>query len=179
MADTLEEPHKISGKRTSRSIKNISLLSLAWGGAYEEAFRNLQETLRKAVQLSYPDPKKEICVFTDGSERFCSVVVTQCSPEELDKLPPDQRQDPLAFLGSQFKKAELNWNMFEKEGFAISQSFDKLDYILMSGRPAHVFTDHTNLLFVFAPLALEPALDDTWCRRCKDGPYFCRNIPTS
>ena len=66
--------------------------------------------------------------------------------------------EPLAFLGSQFKKAELNWTMFEKEGFAIFQSFDKLDYLLMSGRPAHVFTDHRNFLFVFAPLALEPAL---------------------
>ena len=28
----------------------------------------------------------------------------------------------------------------------------------MPGRKAHVFTDHRNLLFVFAPLALEPAL---------------------
>ena len=84
--------------------------------------------------------------------------MTQCSPEELDKLPPDQRHEPLAFLGSQFKKAELNWNMFEKEGSAIFQSFDELDYLLMSGRPANVFTDHRNLLFVFAPLALEPVL---------------------
>ena len=66
--------------------------------------------------------------------------------------------EPLAFLGSQFKKAELNWTMFEKEGFSMFQSFDKLDYLLMSGRPGHVFTDHRNLLFVFAPLALEPAL---------------------
>ena len=84
--------------------------------------------------------------------------MTQCSPEELDKLSPDQLHEPLAFLGSQFKKAELNWTMFEKEGFAIFQSFDKLDYLLTSGRQAHVFTDHRNLLFVFAPLALEPAL---------------------
>ena len=158
LTDTPEEAHKISGKRTSKCIKNISLLSLAWGAAHEEAFRDLQETLRKAVQFSYPDPEQEICVFTDASERFWSVVVTQCSPEERDKLPPDQRHEPLAFLGSQFEKGELNWTMFEKEGFSIFQAFEKLDYLLMSGRPAHVFNDHRNLLFVFAPLALEPAL---------------------
>ena len=40
LTDTLEEAHKISGKRTSKSIKNISLLSLAWGAAHEEAFRD-------------------------------------------------------------------------------------------------------------------------------------------
>ena len=119
LTGTLEEAQKISGKRTSRSIKNISHLCLAWGATPEEAFRGLQETLRRAMQLSYPDLKKEICVFTDASERFWSVVVTQSSPEELDKLPPDQRHEPLAFLGSQFKKAELNWTMVEKEGYAI------------------------------------------------------------
>ena len=48
--------------------------------------------------------------------------------------------------------------MFEKEGFGIFQSRDRLDYLLMSGRPAHVFTDHRNIFVVFAPLVLEPAL---------------------
>ena len=94
--------------RTSKYINNISLLSLAWGAAHEEAFRDLQETLGEAVQLSYPYPKNEICVFTDASEGFWSVVVTQCSPEEFNKLQPNQRHEPLAFLGSQFKKADVN-----------------------------------------------------------------------
>ena len=58
LTDTLEELLKISRKRNSNSVKSISLLSMAWGAAHEESFRNLQETLRKAVQLSYPDPKK-------------------------------------------------------------------------------------------------------------------------
>jgi len=33
-----------------------------------------------------------------------------------------------------------------------------MDYILMGSKPLHIFTDHRNLLFVFAPLALEPSL---------------------
>ena len=70
----------------------------------------------------------------------------------------EQKHDPLAFSGAAFEKGELNWTMFEKEGFAIFDAFDKLDYLLMSARPAHVFTDRRNLLFVFAPLALETAL---------------------
>ena len=36
--------------------------------------------------------------------------------------------------------------MFEKEGFATFQAFDTLDYLPMSERPAHMFTDGRNLL---------------------------------
>ena len=104
------------------------------------------------MELSYRDPKKEICVFTDASERFWAAIVTQCERRELEKGALEQKCS-----GAAFKTAQPNWTMFEKEGFAIFQAFDKLDYLLMSERPAHVFTDHRNFLFVFAPLALEPA----------------------
>ena len=70
----------------------------------------------------------------------------------------EQKHEPSAFSGAAFKKAELNWTTFVKEGFAIFQAFDKLDYLLMSERPEDVFTDHRYFLFAFAPLGLEPAL---------------------
>ena len=66
--------------------------------------------------------------------------------------------EPLAFLGAPFKKAEINWSTFEQEAFAIYQVFKKLDYLFCDDQPTHVFTDHRNLLFIFAPVALEPAL---------------------
>ena len=108
--------------------------------------------------LSYPDPQKVICVFTDASELYWSGVVTQCTKDELTKPSAEQRHMPLAFLGAEFKGSSLNWSTFEKEAFAIFQSFAKLDYMLLGHGLVHVFTDHRNLLFVFAPLALEPAL---------------------
>lgn len=70
----------------------------------------------------------------------------------------EQQHEPLAFLGAAFKGAEIGWTTFEKEAFAIFQTFEKLDYLLMDSKPAHVFTDHRNLLFISAPLSLEPAL---------------------
>lgn len=68
----------MSSKRTTKFTKNIKPLNLTCGTVHEEAFLELQDTLRTAVQLSYPDPKKEFCVFTYVSERFWSVVGTQC-----------------------------------------------------------------------------------------------------
>ena len=158
LTSILEDAYNISGKRTKRSVKNIQLSSLSWGAPHRNAFIILQDTLRRAVELSYPDPEMETCVFTDASDRYWSAVVTQCAPKEIKKPVTEQTHKPLAFLGSQFKNSELSWTTFEKEGFAIFQTFTKLDYLLMSGKPPHVYTDHRNLLFIFAPLTLEPAL---------------------
>lgn len=158
LTEILERAYAVSGKRTKRSVRNIPLQKLSWGPTHSAAFVSLQETLQSAVKLSYLDPSKEVCIYTDASDRYWSAVVTQIEDKDL-QLPLDkQRHEPLAFLGSEFKGAELGWTTFEKEAFAIFQTFEKLDYLLMSSKPAHVYTDHRNLLFVFAPLALEPAL---------------------
>ena len=36
--------------------------------------------------------------------------------------------------------------------------FEKVEYLFLTERLVHVFTDHQILLFVFAPLAMEPTL---------------------
>ena len=77
---------------------------------------------------------------------------------ELENRAMEQKHEHLEFSGAAFEKTELNWTMFEKDGFASFQTFDELDYLLMSERPSDALTDHRNLLFIFAPLALEPAL---------------------
>ena len=95
---------------------------------------------------------------TDASDKHCSGVVTQTDPSELGKQISEQKHEPLAFLGSAFRDAQTHWSTFEKEAFAIFKTFERMDYLLQSNGPAHIFTDHRNLLFVFAPRALEPAL---------------------
>ena len=154
----LDEAYQRSSRRTKQLLKNIDLSSLSWGTVHEKNFLDLQDTLKHAVGLSYPDAEQEMFVFTDASGRFLYVVITQCAPRDIYKHFPEQQHKPLAFLGSQLKKTDLFWTTFEKEGFAIFQAFTKLDYILMSYKPSHVYTDHRNLIFVFAPLTLEEAL---------------------
>ena len=70
----------------------------------------------------------------------------------------DQKNERLAFLGSSFKDAQLHWTTFEKEAYAIFQTFEKLDYLFQGHQRTLVFTDHRNLLFIFGPLSLKPAL---------------------
>ena len=158
LRDILEAAYSKAGRRTTRAIKNIPLHKLSWGAKHDDAFASIQDSLRNAVTLSHPDNAKETCVFTDASDTHWAAVVTQCDSKDLDKEIGNQRHNPLAFLSSEFKNAEKNWSTFEKEAFAILQVFKKLDYLLLTERPIHVYTDHKNLLFVFNPLSLEPAL---------------------
>ena len=154
----LERAYQRSGRRTTRSIRGMPLSSLSWGTEHTECFEQLQDSLREAVELAHVDPAKQICVFTDASDLYWSGVVTQVDPADLTLPLEEQRHQPLAFLGAAFRGAELGWSTFEKEGFAIFQTFDKVDYLMQTQKSVRVFTDHRNLLFVFAPLALEPAL---------------------
>ncbi len=78
--------------------------------------------------------------------------------EDLDLPFEQQDHSPLAFLISAFKSAQLRWSTFEKEAYAIYQVFTRLDYLSFTESPVHISTDHRNLLFVFSPHALEPAL---------------------
>jgi len=123
----LEQDCAQSGRRTKKSIKKIALRTLSWGPVQEKAFSDLQDSLRIAVTLSYPKPEKVICVFTDASERYWSGVVTQCCADVLKKPSNRQQHEPLAFLGAEFKGSPFNWSTFEKESYAIQQTFKKLD----------------------------------------------------
>eukprot|EP00171_Calliarthron_tuberculosum_P020891 IDg20891t1 len=154
----VDEAFQISGKRTKRSIRKIKLNILSWKKQHEDIILDFQASLKEAVTLTHPDVSKTICIYTDASKHFWSGVVTQCNADELAKSIEKQVHEPLAFLGSGFRGPQLHWTTFEQEGFAIFQVFLKLDYILLGHEHVHVFTDHRNLLFVFAPLAVEPAL---------------------
>ena len=150
LTDMLEAAYGKSKKRTSNSIRKIIVDS--------KAFTSLQESLRDAVKLFYPNPDKALCVFTDASDVHWSGIVTQVDPDQLSSPLEEQRHEPLAFSSSALNKCQRNWTTFEKEGYAIFQTFSKVDYLFLNGQETHVFTDHRSLMFVYAPTALEPAL---------------------
>ena len=75
----LEEAYVRSGRRTKRPMKDILLRTLSWGAIQEDAFKDLQDTLRNAVSLAYPKPDMITCVYADASDQYWSAVVTQTS----------------------------------------------------------------------------------------------------
>ena len=57
-------------------------------------------------------------------------MVTQIPIEDAEKPVELQRHEPLSFVGRRFNATELNWSVAEKEGFAIKDTMQKLDYLL-------------------------------------------------
>ncbi len=150
----LEDAYRQKGRRTKRCIRNVALYALGWGTTHERAFKDLQQSLCSAVELAFHDPSKTVCIYTDASDQYWSAVITQVTAAALDCPIENESHEPLAFLGSEFRGAQKRWSTFEKEAFAIFQAFEKMDYVLLQARPARLYTDHRNLLYIFAPHAV-------------------------
>lgn len=123
------------------------------GHEHEQTDTPLRSWLKNNAELSYPDPNKVICIFTDASGRYCSGLGTQTTQKQLVLPTEQQSYEPLASLGSKFRAAEPYCTTFEKEGFAMVQTLEKMQYVFACKVNNRVYTDHTKLLFVFAPLA--------------------------
>ncbi len=154
----LELAHDRSGKRTKKSISHLLLSDLGWKREHDACFADLQAQICDNVKLAHRDPKLTLCLYTDASDAHWAGVATQCEPGELAKPTDTQRHWPLAFLSGDFKGAAEGWTTYEKEAFAIYETFRRLDYLLLCEQGTRVFTDHRNLLFVFNPRALDPTL---------------------
>ena len=160
LRDLLERAYARSGKRTKRSVQNLSLSGdLTWGPSHQAAFDNVQSVLSNAIKLAHRDESKALCVYTDASALFWAGVVTQIPAGDSSKPPGDQRHEPLGFLSGQFDRTQRGWSTFEQEAFAIVEVFRRMDYLFLAvASPTEIHTDHRNLLFLFSPLAFEPKL---------------------
>jgi len=67
----------------------------------------------------------------------------------------DQQHEALAFLSGESTGLEAAWTTYEKEGYAITPTFGRLDHLLLCEEP-RVFTDHRNLLVCYSPSTLDP-----------------------
>lgn len=154
----LEEAYRISGKRTKRSISRIRCATAGWGAEHSKCFQMLQLKLQEMVKTAYRDTDLRLCIYTDASDAFWAAVVTQCPDAEIKKPVRDQQHAPRAFLSGAFNATQQHWSTFEKEAFAVVETFRRLNYMLSCSNMVSIFTDHRNLLFTFHPTALEPSL---------------------
>lgn len=156
--DLLEAAYQKAEMRKKRSIANIHLTSLGWISAHSDAFRDLQQQLQAMATTAQRSPALRLCVYTDASDYFCAATVTQTNDLELCKATQNQKHEPLALFSSRFFIAQIHWTTYEKEAFAVVQTFRMLNYILSFSETVTISTDHRNLLFTFHPIAVEPNL---------------------
>ncbi len=140
-------------RKTSRAASKIQLDDLEqWGPKEKQAFEDVKKGLLKAITLSAFDPELQTCVFTDASDLYWGLLITQCKPK--DHLLPwnDQagKHRPLAVESGRFRHAQLRWHTVDQEGFVIGEKLGPYTHWINGGKyRTAIFTDHKNLLAFF------------------------------
>jgi len=151
LQDVFEKCMKDQPSRNKSVARQVKLSRFGWNPGHALAFEELKTAVARCVKLAYPREDMIQCVFTDANETCTSGMVTQIPFEDEDKPAHLQRHEPLGFVGHRFNRCEMNWTVAEKEGFAIKDTVQKLDYLLQMKRPFKLFSDHKNLIQIFSP----------------------------
>lgn len=136
----------------------MPLEMLGWASEHVEAVNDWRTLLIRSTELVHRNHNQALCIYTDTPEIFRSAVVTQCTTESLRFPLDEQRHELLAFLGGEFTGRQTCWTTFEKDAYAVVQTFRKLTHLLACEAHTHGFTDHKNLLFILNPLVIKPVL---------------------
>jgi hypothetical protein len=137
-------------KKTKKEATRVVITEEEWQREGEKAFADAKSLLSQAIKLAHPQLAEThiTCVFTDASDLYYGVTVTQIPREDITKPVADQRHMPLACLSNKFKAAQLNWSVTDKEAWPILVAFQRLKYLLWGD--VYVFCDHRNIIYIYA-----------------------------
>ena len=103
-----------------------------------EAFERLKAIFVNALILKHYDWDADLCIKIDASNREVENMLSQKSKTDQWHL--------IAYYSYKFKEAEVQWNMHDKELYAIVLDFKNWQHYLQSSkRFICVITDHNNL----------------------------------
>ena len=132
-----------------RKKASMKAIKLEWTNKALNHFEALNMAVAHVVTLAHPSPTAEFFLFTDASETGWGAVLFQIREYDSTKAIEEQSPQPLFFLSGCFHDAKLRWSVAEKEAFAIVESVDRLDFLLIRPKPFFILTDHRNLEFIF------------------------------
>jgi transposase InsO family protein len=151
LSAVLEEAMKLAGSRKKNRLSKILLSDVGFGEESLKELAAVKAALVEMVPLAHPSPDAEVCVYTDASQDYWGAVVTQLEPGEAQLPLEQQNHRPLAFLSGRFVGAASRWPTIEKEAFAIVEATRRLEYLLLRPGGFRLYTDHRNLVYIFAP----------------------------
>jgi hypothetical protein len=164
------------------SMKGTALrkFNIDWNDDHSTCFLKIKSLLSNQVKLAHPDLQQRLCLFTDASDAFYGIVLTQIPESDVERPFEDQLHSPLAFLSGKFTKSQLNWSTIEKEAYPIVVAMTKLRHFLLNEKGFRLFTDHRNLVFVFSPSGVKKASTERlirWSDLISNYRYVLEHIP--
>ena len=106
----------------------------------QEAFSDAKKLLKNAAELSHPDPKLPLALWTDASQHSIGAVLMQQNP--------NGKWTPLGYMSKHLPKEKVNWATYRKELFAVQAG---IRYFITEiyGRHCTVYSDHSPLVLAF------------------------------
>eukprot|EP00924_Labyrinthula_sp_SR-Ha-C_P003740 maker-scaffold_3-snap-gene-3.6-mRNA-1 protein AED:0.13 eAED:0.22 QI:0/0/0/0.5/1/1/2/0/247 len=145
---------KITGKIKLLERKRIPI---KWTDTFKDAYNRFIELLEDSLHttLGYYDPRKDIVILVDASERFWSYYICQTDEEIHLKNPILTSVYVVAMSSGSFKGSQLDRHISIKELFPVIEANRKFAYMLNGNFKRKIlFTDHKKLGFYFKPAAL-------------------------
>ena len=110
-----------------------------WGDKEKKCFDKVKRCIESIQQIHLPDLQREFFIETDASYHSLGAVLMQKDSQG--------NLYPIEWLSHSFSKQQINWDIGEKECFAVIYAIEKWSYFLNSHFT--VFTDHQNLVTLF------------------------------
>lgn len=168
-----------NGKKTKRRAARLQM-DLKDDEIFKGEFEKAKAALIGAVCLCHPKKDGVFCLTTDASDRGWGAVLFQVETLETDKAIGEQNLEPLSMISGNFKGAQLNWSVPEKEAYAIVEATDRLRQLLIRPQGFVIFTDHKNLIFTYDPMSVKKlnvrARIDRWVLKMRGYRYTVRHI---
>lgn len=132
-----------------RFIQNFSAISkpiyvltgnvpFSWSKECQKAFKTLKAQFQKSPMLQHFDPDKPAILETDASNFALGAILSQKTT--------DGKLHPVAFYARSLCKAEINYEIYDKELLSIVEAMKHWrTYLENSWHPTLVQTDHKNL----------------------------------
>eukprot|EP00924_Labyrinthula_sp_SR-Ha-C_P000042 augustus_masked-scaffold_60-processed-gene-0.71-mRNA-1 protein AED:0.69 eAED:0.69 QI:0/-1/0/1/-1/1/1/0/2071 len=143
--------HKITGKMKNLERRRVPI---EWTEEMERTYEEMMQALKDSMSysLGFYDPKEDVYLFTDASERFYSLYISQTS-EKVDRLNPFLSNfRVIAMSSGSFVGSALNWHISCKELFPVLMAVKKFPYYLKyNAKEKVLFTDHKNLVQILNP----------------------------
>ena len=152
VSDVYKKRREAQGKKTTRLKKTMKARMLLkdtdWNPKVEgKAFQALKDLVINSVMCSHWKSDWNVQIHTDASDHHWASILTQISPEDMDKEEKDQKIEVLGFLSGTFRGAQVNYAMCDKESFAVVKSVSKWRPYLY--KHFRIYTDHRNLVYLF------------------------------
>eukprot|EP00924_Labyrinthula_sp_SR-Ha-C_P008557 augustus_masked-scaffold_32-processed-gene-3.36-mRNA-1 protein AED:1.00 eAED:1.00 QI:0/-1/0/0/-1/1/1/0/1737 len=147
--------HKIGGKMRNLEKKKLKII---WDEEMEMAYTEMIEAIKRSMECSigYYDPEQNIYLFTDASEFFYSLFITQ-SAEAVDVYDPFKSNFRVIAINSGgFTGSQIKWHISCKELFPVLMAIKKYHfYLRFNAKEKILFTDHKNVVNIINPIEVK------------------------